>query len=87
MPAQALVADRRIGQIALDELHGFKAGKIRSLASDEAIDASDRIAAFEQRGCNRASYESRGSGDKILGQACTPKERILCSPISSPCTG
>ena len=70
-------ADRRIGQIALDELHRFQADQIGALAGDEAIDAAHRFAALQQGRGNGAADEAGSSGDKILWQSIAPHGCIV----------
>ncbi len=71
-------ADRRIGQVALDELHRLEANEVGRLAGNEAVDAPDRAphraASIEQGRGNGAANKAGGSRDKIFGQDRTPRK-------------
>ena len=62
-----------IGQIALDELHGFKTDQVGALAGDEVVDAAHGLAAREQGRGDGAADKAGCPGNKIACQMKTPQ--------------
>ena len=67
-------ANRRIGQVALDEFHRLKASQVGALAGNEAVDAAHRFATLEKRRSNGAANKAGSSGDKISETSSYPEK-------------
>jgi len=59
----SLRTDRRVGQVALHELHRFQSAQIFAFAGNKAIEAANRLAARQQRRGNRAADKPGSSSN------------------------
>jgi hypothetical protein len=64
----SLCAGSRIGQIALDEVHGFEADQIGAFPSKKVVDATNRFATRQESRGNGATNKAGCAGDEIFSQ-------------------